>query len=74
LVDKSVRSIISYPGGHNEGFGSTSKQLFTEIYKAVAEGKQPDNPSYPTFEEGHRELLLCDRIIESHKTQRWVKV
>lgn len=74
LVDKSVRSIISYPGGHNEGFGSTSKQLFTEIYKAVAEGKQPEHPSFPTFEEGWRELLLCDRIIESHRTQKWVKV
>ncbi len=74
LVDKSVRSIISYPGGHNEGFGSTSKQLFTEIYKAVADGKQPDHPSFPTFEEGLRELLLCDRIIESHRSQKWVKV
>ena len=74
LVDTKVRSIIAYPGGHNEGFGDTSKQLFREIYAAVREGKQPAKPSYPTFAEGLRELKLCDRIVESHRKQAWVKV
>src|SRR5690606_990271 len=74
LVDKEVRNIITYPGGHNEGFGDTSKQLFRDIYTAVRAGKQPDKPSYPTFEEGLRELRLCDAIVESHKKQAWVKI
>lgn len=74
LVDKEVRPIISYPGGHNEGFGDTSKQLFREIYAAVRTGKQPDTPTYPTFEEGLRELRLCDAIVESHRKQSWIKV
>jgi predicted dehydrogenase len=74
LVDKEVRNIISYPGGHNEGFGDTSKQLFREIYAAVRTGKQPDQPGYPTFEEGLRELRLCDAIVESHRKQSWIKV
>ncbi len=74
LVDKDVRSIISYPGGHNEGFGDTSKQLFREIYAAVRTGKQPSNPTYPTFEEGLRELRLCDAIVESHRKQSWIKI
>ena len=74
LVDKDVRSIISYPGGHNEGFGDTTKQLFKEIYAAVAAGKQPEYPTYPTFADGLRELKLCDKIIESHRKQAWVKV
>jgi len=74
LVDKDVRSIIAYPGGHNEGFGDTSKQLFRDIYAAVRTGKQPENPSFPTFEEGLRELRLCDAIVESHRKQAWVKV
>ena len=74
LVDTEVRSIISYPGGHNEGFGDTTKQLFLEIYAAVAAGKQPEQPTYPTFADGLRELILCDKIIESHRKQAWMKV
>jgi predicted dehydrogenase len=74
LVDKDVRSIITYPGGHNEGFGDTSKQLFRDIYSAVRAGKQPEKPTYPTFEEGLRELRLCDAIVESHRKQAWIKI
>ena len=60
-------SLISFPGGHNEGFPDTSKQMFKEVYAAVAEGKQPENPTYPTFADGLRELLICERIVESHR-------
>ena len=74
LVDGSVRSLITYPGGHNEGFGDTSKQLYKEIYAAVEKGVQPQNPSYPTFHDGLRELLVCERIVDSHKQQKWVNV
>lgn len=74
FVDQEVRNIISYPGGHNEGFGDTSKQLFKEIYEAVRADASPANPSYPTFEDGLRELILCDKIVESHRTQAWVRV
>lgn len=67
-------SLISFPGGHNEGFPDTSKQLFKEVYAAIAAGKQPDKPTFPTFADGLRELVICERIIESHKKQAWVKV
>ena len=69
-----AREIMSFPGGHNEGFPDTSKQLFKEVYAAVATGKQPENPSYPTFADGYRELLICERILESNRKQAWVKV
>jgi predicted dehydrogenase len=74
LVHEEVRSLITYPGGHNEGFGDTSKQLFKEVYEAVAAGKPPINPKYPTFADGLRELLICERILESNKKQAWVTV
>ena len=67
-------SLIGFPGGHNEGFPDTSKQLFKEVYAAVEAGKQPDNPTYPTFEDGLRELVIMERIIESNKKQAWVKI
>lgn len=74
LVDAETRGIISYPGGHNEGFGDTSKQLYREIYAAVRRGAPPENPPYPTFAHGLRELVLCEKIVESHRKQAWVKV
>jgi predicted dehydrogenase len=74
LVDGETRGIISYPGGHTEGFGDTSKQLYREIYTAVRQGLQPENQTYPTFAHGLRELILCDKIVESHRNQAWVKV
>jgi len=67
-------SLISFPGGHNEGFPDTSKQLFKEVYAAVEAGKQPENPTFPTFADGLRELLICERIIESNKKQAWVTI
>lgn len=74
LFSGEAAKLIGFPGGHNEGFPDTSKQMFKEVYAAVKEGKQPANPSYPTFADGHRELLICERIIESHKKQAWVKI
>jgi predicted dehydrogenase len=74
LMYQESRELISFPGGHNEGFPDTSKQLFKEVYKAVKEGKQPVYPLFPTFKDGLREMILCERIVESHKKQAWVKV
>ena len=74
LVYPEAVSIISFPGGHNEGFPDTSKQLFKEVYAAIALHRQPEHPSYPTFADGYRELLICERILESNRKQAWVKV
>ncbi|MBR9998716.1 MAG: Gfo/Idh/MocA family oxidoreductase [Cyclobacteriaceae bacterium] len=73
LVDAESRKIIAFPGGHNEGFPDTSKQIFKEIYTDVRNGTL-SNPTYPTFLDGLRELVLCERIIESNKKQAWVRV
>lgn len=67
-------ALMTFPGGHNEGFPDTSKQLFKEVYQAVQQGGQPPQPPYPTFADGLRELVLCDRIIQSHREQSWVQV
>ena len=73
LVDDQARKLISFPGGHNEGFPDTSKQMFKEVYAAMA-NNDLSNPTYPTFQDGLRELVLCECIIESNKKQAWVKV
>ena len=74
LAHPEARSVISFPGGHNEGFPDTSKQLFKEVYDAIAAGKQPENPTYPTFADGYRELLICEKILESNRKQAWVEI
>ncbi|MDH5379225.1 MAG: Gfo/Idh/MocA family oxidoreductase [Cyclobacteriaceae bacterium] len=73
LVHPEAASLISFPGGHNEGFPDTSKQMFKEVYAAIREGLSPTAP-YPTFKDGQRELILCERTIESHKKGAWVDV
>ena len=74
LLHPEASALVSFPGGHNEGFPDTSKQMFKEVYAAVLEGKQPESPSFPTFASGLRELIIGERIIESHKNQAWVKI
>ncbi len=74
LAYPEARALMTFPGGHNEGFPDTSKQMFKEVYAAIAEGKQPENPTFPTFADGYRELLICERILESNKKQAWVMV
>lgn len=74
LVHAEARSVISFPGGHNEGFPDTSKQLFREVYAAIEAGKQPETPTFPTFADGYRELLICEKILESNRKQGWVEI
>ncbi|WP_249317146.1 Gfo/Idh/MocA family oxidoreductase [Bacillus sp. FJAT-50079] len=77
LVSDDTRSIVSYPGGHNEGFPDTTKQLFKEVYQEILSGERQGlepNSRFPSFYHGYREVLLCDAIIESAKTRKWVEV
>ncbi|WP_425638990.1 Gfo/Idh/MocA family protein [Algoriphagus yeomjeoni] len=74
LVDEGARSLVSFPGGHQEGFPDTSKQLFKEVYAAIRDGKQPDAPTFPTFADGLRELIIGEAIVESNTKEAWVKI
>ncbi len=73
LLDAKAAEFASYPGGHNEGFPDTFKQCYREIYSHIA-SKRKRAPLYATFEDGHRELLLCEAIAKSNRTKKWVKV
>jgi predicted dehydrogenase len=44
------------------------------VYAAIEQGKQPEKPSFPTFADGYRELLICEKILESTRKQAWVKI
>jgi predicted dehydrogenase len=74
LVGDAARKFINYPGGHNEGFPDTFKQCFRAFYGAIADGSFRTAPTFPTFADGHREILLCEAILRSHRKGGWVRV
>lgn len=74
LLSDLARSYTSYPGGHNEGFPDAFKQCFRSFYQYIAAGDFSAEPFFPTFAEGHREVLLCEAILESHRQEKWVKL
>ncbi len=74
LIDPRAAASTSYPGGHNEGFGDTFKQLFIGFYSAIESGRYRQQPDYPTFADGHHEIRVCEAILNSHQQQRWINI
>ncbi|WP_299431562.1 Gfo/Idh/MocA family oxidoreductase, partial [uncultured Meiothermus sp.] len=74
LLADTAAVYTSYPGGHAEGFPDTFKQLYKAIYADIEAGRPSEKPLYATFEDGHRELALCEAILASNKTGKWMKV
>jgi predicted dehydrogenase len=74
LLLPAARSTTDYPGGHAEGFPDTFKQLYKAVYRAVAAGAPLATPDYPTFADGHEELLLGEAILRSAREERWVAI
>jgi predicted dehydrogenase len=74
LLSTEARSVASYPGGHNEGFPDTFKQLSHKVYEYLRKGDFSAKPDFPTFADGHYELQISDAIELSAKEERWVKV
>jgi predicted dehydrogenase len=74
LLSAGARQITAYPGGHNEGFPDTFKQLYRAIYGYVAAGDFGAPKPFPTFADGHAEVLLCEAILHSHRTRAWSDV
>lgn len=73
LLGGLSRSAADYPGGHNEGYADSFKQCFRTFYSAIESGDLKD-PAFPTFADGHREIVLCEAILRSHRERRWVDV
>ncbi len=64
---------MDYPPGHVEGFPDTFKMLFRSVYGAIAAGGRGER-LFATAEDGHQEVAVCEAILRSHQTRRWVKV
>jgi predicted dehydrogenase len=74
LMSPAARGYSVYPGGHTEGYPDTFARLFQDFYAYVEAGNFQAPRSFPTFETGHEELVLCDAILASSRERRWVSV
>ncbi|MCO6459300.1 MAG: Gfo/Idh/MocA family oxidoreductase [Pirellulaceae bacterium] len=74
LMSDRASRLANCPGGHNEGFPDTFKQLFGCFYDYLAANDASAAPPFPTFADGHREIVLCEAILQSHRERRWVEL
>jgi len=74
LMGRAGQAAAALPGGHVEGFFDTFCAHFRAVYADVVAGRPSSRPTYPTFADGHDEMLVGDAIAESARTGRWVDV
>jgi predicted dehydrogenase len=68
------RAISNFPEGHIEGFPDTFKQLQKKFYNYILAGDYQAPADFPTFADGHYELLLGEAIFRSAQTGQWQSV
>lgn len=74
LIRGAAAKAADYPGGHNEGYPDSFKQCFRVFYDYIKQGDFQAPADYPTFEDGHREIMLCEAILNSYRRQCWVSI
>lgn len=74
LMGAEGQAAAVLPGGHVEGFADTFRALFNAVYADVAAGAPSDRPTYPTFADGHDEMLVGDAVARSARTGSWTAV
>ena len=72
LLNDEGRRATSLPGGHAEGFGETFKNLYAAVYRAVGDGKPGEG--YPTFADGHEQMLVNEAVRLSSSAATWTEV
>jgi len=72
LLSKEAAAYAHYPGGHNEGYPDGPKNMFRNIYARIAGDKKA--LPFPTFQDGHNELAICEAALKSSKLRKWVDV
>jgi predicted dehydrogenase len=74
LMGPSGQAASTLPGGHVEGFADTFRALFRAIYADVAADAPSGQPGYPTFADGHDEMLVNEAVAASARVGRWTDV
>jgi predicted dehydrogenase len=70
---EDVAGFTDYPGGHAEGFADSHKMQYRAVYQHIASGRKTP-VLFATAEDGHHEVKLCEAILRSSESKRWVAV
>jgi predicted dehydrogenase len=75
LVTESYHPYLQHwwPEGHIIGWEHTFVHEFHHFFEAIVNGK-PVAPYGATFEDGYRNAVICDAILESARTGRQVDI
>ncbi len=73
ILAPQARFAIDYPGGHVEGYPDTFKHGFRAMYAAIESG-QTEGSDFATFEDGLRKMAICEAVVQSAHTDRWVAI
>jgi predicted dehydrogenase len=63
--------LARYPAGHAEGYGDAFRNLFADVYAAVA-GEPHD--AFPTFADGLRGVQTVEAAVRSAREGGWIPV
>ena len=74
LMGAAGQAASALPAGHVEGFFDTFGAHFRAVYADVVAGAPSSSSCYPTFADGHDEMLVGDAIARSAREGRWVDV
>jgi hypothetical protein len=74
LLSPEAARLSGFPGGHQEGYPDTLKNMFSSFYSYIEAGDFKAPRDFPGFDDGHEEMLLCDSILESSRKGGWVRL
>ncbi|MBI4603755.1 MAG: Gfo/Idh/MocA family oxidoreductase [Planctomycetes bacterium] len=74
LLHPRAREYAHYPGGHPEAYPDGPKNLFRNVYRAVPGGAMPADPDWSTFDDGHKEVAICEAVLKSSRSKAWTEV
>ena len=76
LMDSTAARYAGVPGGLEEGYLDTFKNIFSDVYTYIRNGAVPGNDaaSFPTFKTGYEQLCIVDAVMKSSVSGAWEKV
>lgn len=70
---EDIAGFTDYPGGHPEGFADSHKMHYRAVYQHILSERR--TPSlFANAADGHHEVRLCEAILKSSTTGRWVNI
>lgn len=70
---EDIAGFTDYPGGHPEGFPDSHKMHCRAVYEHIVNGGNA-HPLFASAEDGHHEVGLCESILKSSRSGRWIAI